>query len=96
MLSVKRLLSRKVRKCTFGHVHPVKIQISLRVDSHSLNRIFTGRFWIAMDAKLLLFFLGFFMRITKTLIKLADLSLRGARISKGSFSEVTVHIILKD
>ena len=42
----------KIRKRTFGHVRPVKIQISLRIravwSESSLNA-----FWIAKDAKFL-------------------------------------------
>ena len=36
-------MSVNVRKRTFGHVRPTKIQIRLRMHSRSLIRIFTGR-----------------------------------------------------
>ena len=46
------MLSRNVRKRTFGHVRPVKIQISLRI-SAGWSEFSLGTFWIAIDAKFL-------------------------------------------
>ena len=45
-------MSRHVRKHTYGHVRPAKIQISLRI--HALRPDFAlDAFWIAIDAKFL-------------------------------------------
>ena len=44
--------SRNVRKRTFGHVHPVKIQISLRIRA-VWSECSLGAFWIAIGAKFL-------------------------------------------
>ena len=44
--------NRNVRKRTFAHVRPVKIQISLR--THTVrSESSLGTFWIALDAKFL-------------------------------------------
>ena len=45
-------MSRNVRKHTFEHVGPAKIQISLRIRSISSESLL-GAFWIAKDAKFL-------------------------------------------
>ena len=47
--------SRNVRKCTFGHVHPVMVQISLRIwASHAVwSESQLNAFWIAKDTKFL-------------------------------------------
>ena len=46
------LLSHNVRKCTFGHVRPAKIQISLRIRA-GWSESSLGAIWIAKDAKFL-------------------------------------------
>ena len=45
-------MSRKVRKRTFGHVRPAKIQISLHIRT-VWSESSRGTFWIHMDAKFL-------------------------------------------
>ena len=45
-------LSRNVRKRTFGHVRPAKIQISLRICA-GWSESSLGALWIAKDAKYL-------------------------------------------
>ena len=44
-------LSCNVRKRSFAHFHPAKIQIAFR--GHILTRIVTGAFWTANNAKFL-------------------------------------------
>ena len=48
----KEFMSRNVRKRTFGHVHPAKIQISLRIGAVWSESSLSG-FWIANDATLI-------------------------------------------
>ena len=43
-------MSRGIRKRSFGHVSPVKIQISLRIPAVIRS---LGAFWIPKDAKFL-------------------------------------------
>ena len=43
---------RNVRKRTFGHVHPAKIQISLRIRA-VWSESSLGAFWIAKEATFL-------------------------------------------
>ena len=43
-------MNRNVRKRTFGHVRPVKIQISLRIRA-VWSESSLGAFWIAKDEK---------------------------------------------
>ena len=45
-------MSLKSEKYTFGHVHPAKIQISMRICKVWLESSL-GTFWIAKDAKFL-------------------------------------------
>ena len=45
-------MSRNVRKCTFGHVHPVKIQIRLRKCA-IWSESSLGTFQITKDARFL-------------------------------------------
>ena len=45
-------MSRHVRKRTYGHVRPAKIQISLRNHAFRSDSAL-GAFWIAIDAKFL-------------------------------------------
>ena len=51
VVNVKQHLSHNIRKHTFGHVSPVKIQISLNILVWSESSL--GTFWIAKDAKFL-------------------------------------------
>ena len=42
-------MSRNVRECSFGHVRPAKIQISLRIRA-GWSESSLGAFWVAKDA----------------------------------------------
>ena len=45
-------MSRKVRKRTFGHAHPAKIQVNLRIDAVR-SEISMAIYWIPKAAKFL-------------------------------------------
>ena len=63
-------------------MRPAKIQISLRIRA-VWSESSLGAFWIAKDAK--------FLPADNEDSDQSDLSLRWARMSKGTFSHVTVH-----
>ena len=80
--------SRNVRKRTFGHVRPVKIQISLRI-SAVWSESSLGAFRIAKDAKFLYADNEDWPYCAEAQ---ADLSLRWAHMSEGAFPHVAVYI----
>ena len=75
-------MSRKVRKRTFGHVRPAKIQISLRIRA-VWSESSRGTFWIHMDA---VSPSGQRKHWLDCTYAQADLSLRWAQMSEGTFS----------
>ena len=84
-------MSRYVRKRTFGHVRPAKIQISLRIRA-VWSESSVDAFWIAKDVNVLF---GQRRLWSDCADAQANLSLRWVHISEGTFSLVAVNIMIE-
>ena len=81
-------MSRRVRKRTFGHVRPLKIQIRLGICA-VWSESSLGSFWIAKDA---MFPPADNKDADQTADELTDLCLRWMHKSEGMFSHVVAQI----
>ena len=79
-------LSRNVRQSTFVHVHPRKIQVSLRY--YNFYRAYFGQ------TRILISSCGQQRLFLECADAQADLSLRLARMSEGTFSYMAVQLVL--
>ena len=88
---MKQYLSQNIRKHTFGHVRSAKIQISLRIRA-VWSESSLGAFWMAKDAK----FLHVGYEDSNQSAPMRLLWVRWEHISEGIFSDVAVHLCIKN
>ena len=83
-------MNRNVRKCTLRHVHPVKIQIRLRIravwSESSLGAFFDSKRCLVSSC-------GQARPWSDCADAQADLSVRWAHMPEGMFSHVAVHSV---
>ena len=82
-------MGRYVRKRTFGHVRPAKIQIRLRIRA-VWSESSLAAFWIASDAKLLY---ADNENWRDCAVAQADLHIHWVDMSEGRFSQGAAHVV---
>ena len=84
-------VTRDVRKRTFGHVRPAKIQFSLRIRTVSSEYLLSA-FWISKDTFLHTFSCWQQRLLLDCADVQADFSLRWTHALDGTFTQVAAHI----